>query len=60
MKNYKSILERIVNQDQEKLNDWELEFISSVYQWHVLDNKNLSEKQKKIILKIQGELFERN
>jgi len=51
-KNYKSILERIVNISQDKLNDWELEFISNVYDCHVLQNRNLSEKQKEIILRI--------
>ena len=58
--NYKSILERIVQTSQEKLTDWELEFISSVYNQHVLKDFNLSDKQKNIILKINGKILERN
>ena len=58
-KNFKSIIERIVELYQEKLNDWEIEFISSVYDWHVLKNNKLSEKQKEIILKINGKMLGR-
>lgn len=57
-KNYKAIIERIVNHHQEKLDDWELEFIASVYDSHVMGDRMLSEKQKEIILKINRELLE--
>lgn len=46
--NYPSIIERIINQAQDKLNDWEIGFMSSVYQ----QTFPLTEKQKAIILKI--------
>ena len=58
-KNYKSIIERIVKLYQEKLNDWEIEFISSVYDWHILKDKKLSDKQKEIILKINAKMMGR-
>lgn len=58
-KNFKSIIERIVKLYQEKLNDWEIEFISSVYDWHILKDKKLSDKQKEIILKINGKMLGR-
>lgn len=50
--NYKNIIENIVKLSQDKLNDWELEFISSVYEWHILQERNLSDKQKEHIIKI--------
>ena len=50
--NYKNIIQNIVNLSQDKLNDWEIDFISSVYEWHVLKENNLSDKQKENILKI--------
>ncbi len=50
--NYKNIINNIVKLSQEQLNDWELDFISSVYDWHILQEKNLSDKQKEIIIKI--------
>lgn len=49
---YQSIIKNIVNYSQEKLNDWEIDFISSVYDWHVLKSGKLSEKQKENIVKI--------
>ena len=57
-KNYKALIERIVNEDQENLNDWEVEFISSVYQWVVLQDKKPSEKQAECIIKINRKLIE--
>jgi len=59
-KNYKAIIERIVDRYQDELSTWELEFISSVYQWHILDNKFLSDKQKDTILKINGKMLGRS
>ena len=56
-RDFKSIINRIVNYGQEKLNDWEIEFISSVYQRHFLDDKKLSQKQEEIILKINRKLL---
>ena len=50
--NYKNIIENIVKLSQDKLNDWELDFISSVYEWHILQERNLSDKQKEHIIKI--------
>lgn len=50
--NYKNIIENIVELSQDKLNDWELDFISSVYEWHILQGRNLSDKQKEHIIKI--------
>ena len=50
--NYKNIIENIIKLSQDKLNDWELDFISSVYEWHVLQERNLSEKQKEHIIKL--------
>jgi hypothetical protein len=50
--NYKNIIENIVSLAQEKLNDWEMEFIANVFNWHILEKKNLGEKQKEIIVKI--------
>lgn len=50
--NYKNIIENIIKLSQEKLNDWELDFISSVYEWHVLQERNLSDKQKEHIIKL--------
>jgi len=58
-KNYKAIIERIVIEDQENLTDWELEFISSVYQWVVLQGGKPSEKQAECILKINRKLIEK-
>ena len=58
-KNYKVIIERIIGEGQENLNDWELEFISSVYQWVVLQEKKPSEKQSECILKINRKLIEK-
>lgn len=49
--NYKQIIENIINK-QELLNDWEFDFISNVNDWHVLQEKPISEKQQEIILKI--------
>lgn len=50
--NYKNIVENIISHAQDKLSDWELEFISNVYDWHVLKDRPLSEKQQEIVLKI--------
>jgi len=50
--NYGNIIQNIVDFSQESLSNWELEFIASVYEWHITRKKNLSEKQKQIILKI--------
>ena len=58
-KNYKVIIERIIGEGQENLNEWELEFISSVYQWVVLQEKKPSEKQSECILKINRKLIEK-
>ena len=58
-KNYRHIIERIVEFYQEKLNDWEVEFISSVYDWHIIRQKKLSYRQKEIILKINGKMLGR-
>lgn len=52
-----SIIKRIVNFNQEKLTDWELEFISSVYDNNVLKGYNLSDKQKEIIIKINRKVL---
>lgn len=52
--NYRSIIDNIVN-SQDKLNDWEIEFISSVYQ----QNYEFTEKQKEIILKINRKIHGR-
>lgn len=57
--NYNSIIERIVKTSLDKLNDWELEFISSVYEKALLQNRNLSDKQKEIILKINHKILHR-
>ena len=54
---YISIIKRIVNFNQEKLTDWELEFISSVYDNNVLKGYNLSDKQKEIIIKINRKVL---
>ena len=59
-KDYVSILKRIVKQYQEHLTEWELEFISSVYEWHVILERNISSEQKKIILKINAKMLGRN
>ncbi len=58
--NFTAIIKRIVNQHQEMLNDWEVEFIASVYDWHVLKYRALSDKQKDIILKINGKCLGRS
>jgi hypothetical protein len=58
-KNYKAIIKRIVDTSQEKLNDWEIEFISSVYDWCVIKDNEPSEKQANIILKINSRLMGR-
>ena len=58
--NFVGIIKRIINQHQEILNDWEIEFIASVYEWHVLKSGKLSDKQKKIILKLNGKCLGRN
>lgn len=50
--NYKNIVENIVKLSQDKLNDWESDFISSVYEWHVLQERSLSDKQKEHIIKL--------
>ena len=50
--NYKNIIQNIVNLSQDKLNDWDLDFISSVYEWHILKEMPLSDKQKEHIIKI--------
>jgi len=42
--NFVGIIKRIINQHQEILNDWEIEFIASVYEWHVLKSGKLSDK----------------
>ena len=55
---YISIIKRIVNFHQEKLTDWELEFISSVYDNNVLKGYNLSDKQKEVIIKINRKMLE--
>jgi hypothetical protein len=57
--NYGAIIERIVNTAQERLTDWELDFISSVYEWHILNGKKLSEKQQEMIIKINRRLMGR-
>lgn len=57
--NYSAIIKRIVNTSQEKLNDWELDFISSVYDWHILKDGKLSDKQKEIIHKINNKIMGR-
>lgn len=54
---YISIIKRIINFNQEKLTDWELEFISSVYDNNVLKGYNLSDKQKEIIIKINRKML---
>ena len=58
--NHGAMIETIVDQYQEYLNDWELEFIAKVYQWHVLDNKPLSKRQKDVIVKINGKMADRS
>ena len=57
--NYKFIVNRIVETAQDKLNDWELEFISSVYEWYILKDKKISQKQKDIIIKINRRIMGR-
>lgn len=54
---YISIIKRIVNFYQEKLTDWELDFISSIYNNNVLKGYNLSDKQKEIIIKINRKML---
>jgi hypothetical protein len=58
--NYKAIIERIVDTSQEYLNDWEIEFISSVYNTHVLRNRRLTEAQEKKIIQINRKVLNRN
>lgn len=55
---YISIIKRIVNFHQEKLTDWELEFISSIYDKNVLKGYNLSDKQKEVVIKINRKMLE--
>ena len=57
--NYAAVITRIVELYQEKLNDWEIEFISNVYDWHVLKNGKLSEKQKQNVKKINSKMLGR-
>jgi len=57
--NYKFIVNRIVKTAQDKLTDWELEFISSVYEWYILKDKIISQKQKDIIIKINRRIMGR-
>ena len=56
-KNYKRIIGNIVNLWQDKLSFWELEFISSVFEWHIMNEKPLSKKQKEIIIKINRRIM---
>lgn len=56
-KDYSAIITRIVDLHQSELNDWELEFISSVYDWHILRSGELSQKQKDCISKINKKVI---
>ena len=58
-KNYPLIVEKIVEEYQEHLNDWELQFISSLYDWVVTLGRPPSDKQKEILLKINRKRIER-
>lgn len=50
--NYEAILERIAKGPQDKLSPWEQEFIESVYEWHILKGRKLTEKQEDTIKRI--------
>ena len=58
-KDYKAIITRIVKTYQDQLTDWEIEFIASVYDQHVLGERGLSEKQKDVIIKINAKMLGR-
>ena len=58
-KDYKAIITRIVKTYQDQLTDWEIEFISSVYDQHILGERGLSEKQKDVIIKINAKMLGR-
>lgn len=55
--NYKAIIERIVETSQDHLNDWELDFISDMYDKHVSKNWNLTEGQQNKILQINRKVL---
>ena len=57
---YNAIIVRMVNTYQEQLTDWELEFISSVYEWSILNSRPLTEKQKAVVLKINAKMLGRS
>jgi hypothetical protein len=57
-KNYKTIIKLIVDEYQENLNDWEVEFIASVYNGVVLQDRTPSEKQAACILKLNRKRIE--
>jgi hypothetical protein len=57
--NYPSILENIVNTSKDKLNDWELQFVSNVYN-RTLKGQGLSKKQEDTILKINRKCLSRS
>ena len=50
--NYENIINNIVKLAQDKLNQWEFDFIVNVYDWHIQQGNGLSEKQKETIVKI--------
>ena len=52
MINHTKILERIIEISQDRLNNWELEFISNIYDRHILNDFPLAEGQKRKILEI--------
>lgn len=57
-KNYKAILERLIGVHQENMSMKTLEFVSSIYQWYIIDEKPLTDNQKSVILKINRDILE--
>lgn len=49
--NYKQILENIMTRSDE-LNDWEVNFIASIHDWLILQDKPLTDRQKETVIKI--------
>lgn len=58
-KNYTAIIKRIAKRSMDKLSPWEDDFISDMYEKHVLSGWALTDPEKAKVLEINGKVLGR-